>query len=649
MTDGSLNAPTTGTAPGPFADDEPELDPALLAQFGKHTLVTGWLLDAVRDHPEAVALRRKGPGEQGAGDAWLELTWGELADQVSRVATALRALGVGPGDRVVLMLRNRPEFHIADLATVFLRATPISIYNSSAPEQIEYIVGHSRAGVVIVDDAEFLARLESVRSSLADLRDVVVVEPPAELPEQTRPWAALLESAPADLHALAVDQQPDDLVTVIYTSGTTGNPKGVMLDHRNVAWQVAGYALYVAGSGLAEQFADQPHVKLPLLGSYPIGLRYVSYLPMAHIAERMVTHYSWLFLRGTVTTCADQLLLAEHLRAVRPHVLFGPPRVWEKLRSGITAVVAAAGSERSTGFEQALKLGQAFDEAQRAGEVPAALQTQRDALEPVAFRPVRQAVGLDEAVIAFSGAAPLPVEVAQFFRAIGVPFSEVYGMSENTGGMTWSPFEAVPGTVGKPWPGAEVRLADDGEVLCRGGIVARGYLDDPERTADTFDADGWLHSGDIGVWTDDGDLRIVDRKKELIITAGGKNIPPAQLEARLKSHPLVGQALVAGDGRPYLVALLVLDPDTAPLWAAQHDIGKPTLAEMAEHPSVRAELDALVAQVNTHVSQAEGIKRFAVLADEWQPDSAQLTATMKLKRRGVHQAYEAVLNSLYAP
>ena len=413
---------------------------------------------------------------------------------------------------------------------------------------------------------------------------------------------------------------------------------------------MAGYAVLVATAKdmLEEQFADAPHAEIPLVGSYPIGMRYVSYLPMAHIAERMVTHYSWLFLRGTVTCCPDQLRLAEYLAAVRPNILFGPPRVWEKLRSGVLAAVAAAGPEKEAGFGMALQVGTAYDQALRSGaEVPAELQQQRDFLAPLAYDPLMQRVGLDQAVIAFSGAAPLPKEVAQFFRALGVNFSEVYGMSENTGGMTWSPFAAVPGTVGAPWPGVEVRLADDGEVLCRGDIVARGYLDDPVRTAETFDADGWLHTGDIGLWTDEGDLRIVDRKKELLITAGGKNISPANIEARLKMIPLVGQAAVVGDGRKYLVAILVLDPDAALAWAPAQGIGG-DLRALATDPRVVAEVQAGVDAVNERFSNVERIKKIAVLGDEWLPDSEQLTATMKLKRRGVAKAYGELIESLYA-
>jgi long-chain acyl-CoA synthetase len=567
------------------------------------------------------------------------------------MVTALADRGVGPGDRVLLMLRNRAEFHVADLASLFLRATPVSVYNSSAPEQLEYLAGHSGAKVAILDDAAFTARLLEVRDRLPDLAHVVVVDADG-LPvgADVTPWAALAQAEPADLHALHTLQQRDDLVTVIYTSGTTGNPKGVMIDHANVAWEVAGYASLVREMrDQLEGLTDLPPAVLPIVGEYPVGMRNLSYLPMAHIAERMVTHYSWLFLRSTVTCCPDQVRLGEFLVATHPHVVFGPPRVWEKLRGGILAAVASAGPEREAGFALALQVGQQVDELRREGpEVPAELAAQHEFFGPLAYQPLRERVGLDAAVIAFSGAAPLPKEVAQFFRALGVPFSEVYGMSENTGGMTWSPFAAVPGTVGQPWPGAEVRLGDDGEVLCRGGIVARGYLDDPDRTAETFDAEGWLHTGDIGEFDANGDLRIVDRKKELIITAGGKNISPANIEARLKMIPLVGQAAVVGDNRPYLVAILVLDPDAAPVWAAAQGFDATDLTALAADQRVVAAVQSAVDEVNESFSRVEQIKKFVLVGEEWAPDSEQLTATMKLKRRGVTRAYGDAIEGMYA-
>ncbi len=587
--------------------------------------VVRWLRRNVTELPDKVALRRMRPD----GSDVEEWTWARVGDASARLASAFGRLGLGRGDRALLFLRNRPEFHLADLGVLLAGGTPLSIYNSSAPEQVAYLAAHSRARIAVVDDIGFLERLLKVRDELPELRAVVVVDDPDGLaPADVIRFADLLGDDPVDLDAAVEAVRPDDLATVIYTSGTTGPPKGVMLDHANIAWQSVGYT--------------------ELIGPQP-DARNVSYLPMAHIAERIVTHYAWLWLQTEVTCCPDQTTLAAYLAAVRPTSLFGPPRVFEKLRAGIEAAVAAAGPERVAGFAKALQVGRQVAELRAADRpLPDALAAAWEQVDAAAFAPLRQRIGLDQLRYCFAGAAPLPVDVLHFFRAVGLPFSEIYGMSENSGGMTWDPYRVKPGTVGRPYPATEVRLLDDGEVICRGGIVSRGYLDDPERTAETFDADGWLHTGDIGRFDDEGYLSIVDRKKELIITAGGKNVSPANIEARLKSLPLVGQACVIGDSRPYLVALLVLDSEVAPVWARGEGLAGTDLAALAADPTVRAELERGVAEVNKHFSQVEGIKRFAVLADEWVPDSPQLTATMKLKRRGVLAGYADVIEELYA-
>jgi long-chain acyl-CoA synthetase len=596
----------------------------MAAQVEGQTVVR-WLRRNVADAPDRVALRRMRPD----GSDVEEWTWGRVGTDSTRLARAFGRLGLERGDRALLFLRNRPEFHLADLGALLAGGTPLSIYNSSAPEQVGYLASHSRARIAVVDDIGFLERLLKVRDELPDLRTVVVVDDPDGLaPAGVVRFADLFGDDPVDLDAAVAAVRPDDLATVIYTSGTTGPPKGVLLDHANLAWQSAGYAA--------------------LIGPQP-DPRAVSYLPMAHIAERVVTHYAWLWLRSEVTCCPDQTTLGAYLAAVRPTSLFGPPRVFEKMRAGIEAAVAAGGPERVAGFAKAQEVGRQVAELRAADQpLPPRLAAAWEQVDAAAFAPLRARIGLDRLRYCFSGAAPLPVDVLLFFRSMGVPFSEIYGMSENSGGMTWDPYRVKPGTVGRPYPGVEVRLLEDGEIVCRGGIVSRGYLDDPERTAQTFDADGWLHTGDIGRFDADGYLSIVDRKKELIITAGGKNISPANIEARLKSLPLVAQACVVGDGRPYLVALLVLDPEVAPVWARGQGLTATDLPSLAADPAVRAELERGVAEVNRHFSQVEAVKRFAVLPDEWVPDSPQLTATMKLKRRGVHAAYADVIDSLYA-
>jgi long-chain acyl-CoA synthetase len=571
----------------------------MLEEQTRGQTVPSRFLRTVRARPEAVALRAKD------GDGWRELTFAQYADGACRVAGGLRELGVGRGDRVVLMMRNRPEFYVADMGALLAGATPISIYNSSAPEQVEYLAGHCEAKAAILEDVGFLERFLKVRSELPALEHIVVMEDPDGVaPDDVRSWDAVLASAPVDFDDASETAQPEDLATVIYTSGTTGPPKGVMLDHANIVWTAESLRLTLA------------HVAAE-------GRRLVSYLPMAHIAERMTSHYQQALLGYEVTTCPEAGQVASYLPQVRPEIFFAVPRVWEKVYAGVHAVISADATKKEA-FERAL-------------------ETADDAV----LRPIRELLGFDQTISAITGAAPLPVEILQFFRALGVPLAEIYGLSECSGPMTFDAVDVRVGTVGRAIPGCEVKLAEDGEAICRGGNVFRGYLNDPVKTADALDADGWLHSGDIGEIDDDGYLKIVDRKKELIITAGGKNISPANLEAALKSFPLIGQACVIGDARPFVSALLVLDPEVAPAWAKQRGIDGASLAELAEHHEVRAEIEQSVTEANRRFSNVEQVKKFALLDEEWLPDSEELTPTMKLKRRGIHAKYADVIESLY--
>jgi long-chain acyl-CoA synthetase len=566
-----------------------------------------------------VALRWK------AGEAVGTLTYDEYADQATRAAAGLQALGVGPGDRVVMLLGNRPEFHVADLGALLLGATPISIYNSSSPEQIAFLAGHAEASVAIVEDAEYLERVREVRADLPALRQLIAVEPVAHA--DVEPWADLLSAAPVDLDAAAAIAQPHDLATIIYTSGTTGPPKGVMLDHHNICWTV---------DCLREA-----------LGFAPDRSRIVSYLPMAHIAERMTTYYAGIAFAYEVTTCPDIRLLGAILAETRPQILFGVPRTFEKIHSAVQAVLAADPG-RAEQFAEALAIGGRVAEHRARGEeLSIELAAEHERVDAESLRPARQLLGLDDVRVAVTSAAPIPVEVLQFFRSAGVPLSELYGMSESCGPITWDPVRVKPGTVGRAVPGLELRLADDGEVVCRGDNVFRGYLKDPERTAEALDADGWLHTGDIGELDDEGYLRIVDRKKELVITASGKNVSPANLEAALKAQPLIGQACAIGDGEPYMAALLVLDPDVVPAWAARHGATAATLPALASDPVVLEEIAHEVEVANERFSHAEAIRRYTVLPDEWLPDSEELTPTMKLKRRGIAQKYAREIAALY--
>ncbi|HEX6418400.1 MAG TPA: AMP-dependent synthetase/ligase [Acidimicrobiales bacterium] len=599
------------------------IDAAVLdAKVEGQTVANRWL-ETVAAHPDLVALRAK------EGDGWVETTYAELADRVARTAAGLRSLGVGPGDRVVLMMRNIPEFHVVDLATVFCGATPISIYNSSAPDQVAYLAGHSRAAVAVVEDMGFAERFTTVRERVPDLRHLVMLSDPQGLAgDGILPGDALTAGHdPIDLHEAAAALTPDTLATVIYTSGTTGPPKGVMLTHRNIVWTVQGY--------------------LDLVGIDPAGFRAVSYLPMAHIAERMVTHYMAGIGGFEVTTCPDPSLIATYAREVHPQTMFGVPRVWEKIHAGVQAALAADPDAKAR-FDEAVAAATPIVERRTAGTATAEDEETWAFLDEVAFRNVRTLIGLDAVEFAVTGAAPIPPELITWFRAIGVPMSEVYGLSETSGPMTWDPYAVRVGTVGRAFPGVEVFLGEDGEVLCRGGNIFAGYLDDPEKTAAALEPDGTFHSGDIGVIDDDGYLRIIDRKKELIITAGGKNVSPANLEAALKTIPAVGQACTFGDARPFVGALIVLDPEIAPGWFAERGVEAGSIAELAADERAQAELQRAVEDVMRRFSNAERVKKVVVLADEWLPDSEELTPTSKLKRRSILAKYGDRIDALYA-
>ena len=376
------------------------------------------------------------------------------------------------------------------------------------------------------------------------------------------------------------------------------------------------------------------------------GLRTVSYLPMAHIAERMMGLYQPMVLGYSVHCCPEIGQLSKYLVAARPEVMFGVPRVWEKIYNSVNAALSMD-PDRHQKFTEAVDAALVIKQAERDGTVTTEQLETWAFLDAVAFGAVRKLVGLDEVLYGVSGAAPIQRVVLEWFNAVGVPLSEIYGMSESSGPMTWSPNAQRPGTVGQAIPGVEVVIAPDGEIICRGGVVFQGYLDQPDKTAETL-IDGWLHSGDIGEVDEDGYFRIVDRKKELIITSGGKNISPANLESALRAIPLIGQAAAIGDNRKFCSAILVLDPEAATAWAGQHGLAGTPLADLAANPDVLAAVDAGVNEINKQFANVEQIKKFILVGEEWLPDSDVLTPTSKLKRRGINSRYANEIEAMYA-
>jgi long-subunit acyl-CoA synthetase (AMP-forming) len=555
------------------------------------------------------------------------VTWNELRSLARAAAGGLASLGVSKGDTVALMLNNRLEFFPIDLGAVTLGAVPFSIYQTASPEQIAYVVGDAGAKVAIVEKG-FLETFEKARKELPDVEHLIVLDGDGG----TGSYEDLLAADPDfDDEAAAAGVGLDDLLTLIYTSGTTGPPKGVELTHRNLLGLVAG----------VDDLIDFPEE----------GGKIISWLPAAHIAERGAHYYLPLSKGGSVTVCPDPRQIIEFLPTVRPTWFFAVPRVWEKLKAGLETMLASLPDEQREPAQKGLEAAIAKVRAEQAGEaVPEEVVAAAAAMEEQMFANLRAHLGLDQVLAVNVGAAPTPVEVLEFFHAIGIPVAELWGMSETCGAATVNPPGKVKlGTVGPPLPGVEIRLADDGEVQVRGSLIMAGYRNLPEKTAETLDEERWLATGDIGEIDEDGYLRIVDRKKELIINAAGKNMSPASIESHLKAaSPLIGQAVAIGDARPYNVALIVLDPEYAPAWAAKQGIDADGVAALAENEQVLAAVQAAVDEANAKMSRVEQIKRFELLPEDWLPGGDELTPTMKLKRRPIADKYEAEIEGLYA-
>jgi long-chain acyl-CoA synthetase len=557
----------------------------------------------------------------------VELSWPQLRDRVHQIAGGLAKLGVGKGDTVALMLNNRHEFIPCDLAAVSLGAVPYSIYQTAAPEQIAYVVSDAQSRVAIVEQA-FLERFQEARKDLPDLEHLIVVD--GEGGDHTLDEVAELDPGfdPADSVG---EIEPDDLLTLIYTSGTTGPPKGVQLTHRNLLFAV----------GTVDDLIQVPEV----------GGKVISWLPAAHVAERNA-HYYLPVVRGlSVTVCPDPRKIVEFMPKVRPTWFFAVPRIFEKLKAGLEATLAGLPDEQREPAEKGLEAALAKVRMEQAGEeVPDEIAAAAAQADEQLFSKLRAQLGLDEAIAVNVGAAPTPLEVLEFFHAIGIPVGELWGMSETCGMGACNPPERIKlGTVGPPAPGVELKLDEDGEVLIKSDCVMPGYRNLADKNAETMTDDGWLRTGDIGEFDEDGYLRIVDRKKELIISAAGKNMSPANIESKLKAaSPLIGQVAAIGDARPYNVALIVLDPDYAPAWAAQNGLEGKSAAELAGEEKAVQAVQAGVDEANAKMARVEQIKKFKILPTEWQPGGDELTPTMKLKRKPIDEKYAEEIEALYA-
>ncbi len=572
------------------------------------------------ERAQEVAIRTK--------DDAFTITWGELRRRADALAGGLHGLGLRRGDTLALMIGNRPEFHLCDIAAMMVGAAPFSIYSTYTAEQIAYLMGDAEARILICE-SQYLDRVLEASKSLPKLEHVIVVD--GEAPEGTTALSEVEGAGPEfDVEASVAQLKSTDVLTLIYTSGTTGPPKGVQLIHRN---------LMAACEGLEE------------LIEFPRDGRVISWLPSAHVAERNAHHYLPIVYGLQITCCEDPRQVLAYLPEVRPSWFFAVPRIWEKLKAGLETMLASQPEEQRANVEQALEAALRKVRLEQAGEeVPAELAEEVARADSEIFAGLRAMLGLDQVEAINVGAAPTPVEVLEFFHAIGLPLAELWGMSETCGAGTVNPPDKIRiGTVGPPARGVEIKLDSDGEVLIRSDVVMAGYRNLPEKTAESFTDDGFFRTGDIGEFDEEGYLKIIDRKKELIISAAGKNMSPANIEATLKTaSPLIGQACCIGDARPYNTALIVLDADFAPAWAAQQGIEDASLESLSGEGRMREAVAEAVEAANTKLAKVEQIKKFSIVRGDWLAGGDELTPTMKLKRKPIAEKYAETIESMYA-
>ncbi len=565
---------------------------------------------------------------------WRDVSWTEYGAAVCEVAMGLAALGIEAGDGIAVFSPNRPEWHIADVGAMCAGAMTVPIYLNNAPPQVAFVLGHSGSRVAFVAGEEQLRTVEKVRDEAPALEHVVVFDGESSADGFVLSWEDLRAQGrqrdaddPGGFERRWRAVGPEDVATVVYTSGTTGMPKGVVLTHRNAVW-TADALIQVISEGEEG--------------------RRLSYLPLAHIAERVSSHFVQCFI-GSQTWFAGGLdTLLQDLQDCRPTVFFAVPRVWEKFHAGLMARLAEREEAERQMFEGLVTLAVAAVELRQEGEEITEENVQAlQMADQMAFGPIRERLGLDQVRFAISGAAPINPDLLKFWHAIGIPIAEVYGQTEDSGPATLNPPGRIRiGTVGPPLPGVEVRIAEDGEILVRGGNVFEGYFKDAEGTAAAL-RDGWLYTGDVGELDEDGYLTITDRKKDLIITAQGKNVAPQELESRLKYHPLISQAVVIGDRRAYLVALITLDPEAVARFDAEHGLTEADASGAHEHPDVQAAVADAVHAVNAEFSSAEQIKRWTILPRDFLIEEEEITPTLKVRRRAIIEKYAEAIDALY--
>jgi long-chain acyl-CoA synthetase len=581
---------------------------------------TFWL--NVEQHADHVALRHC------VHDIWQPLTWREYGERVRAIAAGLRTLGIVAGDRVAILADNRVEWHVADLATMALGAISVPLYQTDAPAQVRHILNDSGAVAVVVDSVEQAAKVETIRAEVPTLRHLISLVSGVHSSSEVTTWSELqdLGRNPLGNDVPVDDARPESVATIVYTSGTTGPPKGVMLTHANIMFTVQS-VLSVVAVGPSDRF--------------------LSFLPLSHIAERIMSHFgqiagaseSW-FARGFATVAAD-------LNACRPTIFFAVPRVWEKLRDAVIEQ-----SARRPGLERAL-VQRYIDRGNALSKEHGLRYAEWKLLDQTVGRLLRRKLGLDRARVLTSGAAPISPALLRWFAGLGLPIGEAYGQTEDCGPATVGLFvKGIPGSlrvgsVGKPLPGVEVIIAADQEVLVRGGSVCAGYWRNDAATTELLSPEGWMHTGDLGRIDQDGYVWITGRKKDIIVMTAGHKVAPQALESELRADPLVLDAVVLGDNRPYITALVTLNPQALSVWAEQHH-KLFSLEALAGDPDIQESISATIDRVNAGLARSEQIKRFHILPTSFTAASGELTPTAKVKRNVVLRHHSDLIDQMYA-
>lgn len=581
------------------------------------------LLNQADRRPDAPALFEKRDG------IWRAITYRTYAESVKRVGRSLLALGFQPKDTACILGFNRPEWVYLAIGTMAAGGAGAGIYTTSSPAEVGYIVGHAEAKVVLVENEAQWAKVEKVLHELPKLERVVLMRGAKVDHPKVLAWDAFLALGDAvseerlleRIHAL----EPSGLATLIYTSGTTGPPKGVMLSHENLSFT----------AGVAKRIADARPSDCSL-----------SYLPLSHIAEQMFSIHGPISIGSSIYFAESLEKVPDNLKEIQPTIFFGVPRIWEKFHAGISSKLTQAKGTKKRLVEWARRVGSRVSDLRTRGHEPAGLLAVEYRLaKKLVFDKLKPAIGLGRARFCVSGAAPIAKEVLEFFATLDIIVLEVYGQSEDTGPTSCNlNGKAKLGTVGPAIDGVEVKIAGDGEILVRGPNVFLGYYKEPEATAETL-VDGWLHSGDLGSFDSEGFLSITGRKKEIIITAGGKNIAPKNIESALKNHPLIAEAVVIGDRRKFLSALITLDPDAATTFANEHGL---SAGDLHDAPAIRDSIQKAVDEVNVELARVETVKKFTILKRPFSIDTGELTPTLKIKRKVVHSNFSTEIEAMYA-